>query len=539
MTGHDESTLSRRTVLRTAGAAGTASLAGCVDGRLPDALDGGGSGGDGADSIRVGQVLPPVTLDPLVITSESSAHVASKVFEGLYEYGEGAQLRPALAAGEPTVSDDATRYEIELSEDARFQNGDRVTARDVKYSFEAPARDGAPTAWATSMIDRVEVVDDRTARFHLAYPYQAFGHVLTRGVVPQSEREANPERFARKRPVGSGPFRVELFGPGDRAVLTRWDDYWREPTPAVERAEFVPVESDLARTTSLRTGQNDLVERVPAKLWDVVETMPTASIATAQSYRTHLVGFNCNEGPTTDRRVRAAIAHCFDMDEAVRSFVEPAGSPQHSPIPDRIAEAWGLPLDRWKNRPRGTDVAKARTLFERADVGSWAPKIAVPKGDKLRETIGETIAHGLGEAGFRRARVVKYRPSTFRSKTVSGVPGEYHVFVRSWTGTPDPDSFLYPLFHENAAGATNGTFYAKESVMNDILAARRSSDRAERRRRYASAIDGLLEDWVCLPAYTLHNSYGVADRVSGFRPSPFAEINPRLVYGPDVVELDG
>jgi len=517
-------------------AAGVTTLAGCLGGgRLGDSIP----GGSGTDSLRVGQVLPPVALDPLVITSSSSAHVASKVFEGLYEYGDGSELRPALAAGEPTISDDGTRYAVELSPDARFQNGERVTARDVKYSFEAPVREDAPTAWAVSMIDRVEAVDDRTARFHLAYPYQAFERVLTRGVVPESERKSNPKRFARERPVGSGPFEVTLFSSGDRAVLSRWDDYWRTPKPAIERAEFVPVESNLARAMSLRTGQNDIAERVPAKLWDVVESMSTASVKTTRSYHSHFVGFNCNEGPTTDPLVREAVAHSFDMDEAVRSFVGRGGRPQHSPVPDRIAKSWGLPLGRWKSVPRGKDIGKSKDLFERAEVGAWAPKIAVPKGDKLRETIGETIAHGLGEAGFRRARVVKYDPSTFRSKTVSGVPGEYHLFVGSWTGTPDPDSFLYPLFHENEEGATNGTFYSNESVMNDILAARRSADRAERRRRYASAIDGLLDDWVCLPAYSLDNSYGVADRVRGFRPSQFAEVNPRFVYESAVVTLEG
>lgn len=71
--------------------------------------------------------------------------------------------------------------------------------------------------------------------------------------------------------------------------------------------------------------------------------------------------------------------------------------------------------------------------------------------------------------------------------------------------------------------------------MNDIMAARQTSDQEERRERYASAITSLLEEWVCLPAYTLKSSFGVTDRVEDFQQHPLPAVNPRLLGASTVV----
>lgn len=537
----DDPHLSRRTTLQRAamlGTLGTSTLAGCLT--IEDAVESGTRLIGTSETLRFSQVLPPVALDPVVMSDLSSSQIASQVFEGLYTYTaeNGTDPVPKLAAGDAEVSDQGTTYTIELEETAHFHSGDRVGAEDVVYSFETPQQEETPNAPGVEMIGDVSAVDDRTVEFSLEHAYSAFDHVLTQDIVPRAEREANPRKFAREEPIGTGPFRVETFKPEKYAIVTRWDDYWDAPAPTVDRVQFVPVHSDLARVMSLESKQNDIIERVPSKLWSVVKKMDGASIASTEGSYAHFLGFNCNEGPTEDPRVREAVARCIDVDKAVSNYVEPTGVRQHSPIPDWIADGWDLPLARWKDIPRGKNIRRARDLFDRAGVDDWAPLIAVPgtknSGDKLRETFAEDVAHGLTEAGFRRARVKKYPVGKFDEKTVSGVPSDYAMFVRACPATPDPDSILYPQFHENNEGTTNGVFYAEESVMNDILEARRSTDRADRRQWYADAITALLEDWVCVPAYTLQSSFGVRDAVEGLEPQTLATENPQLVGDPSV-----
>lgn len=538
----DTNGITRRTVLEGLGAAGLSSLAGCTGVDLTAAR------GAGTADMRIAQVLAPTTLDPLTTNGVPSEQVASRVFQGLYTYGEGTDLVPELAAGPPEESADGTTYTVELVPDARFQNGDPVTAEDVQYSFTEPLNE-EPTGpwnrpspageWELEVIDSVETPDDRTVRFHLAYPYPAFDHALTRLVVPRSVREADPEAFARD-PVGSGPFEVDLFKPGKYALLTRWGDYWDSPKPKVDSVKFVPVYSGLTRTMSLWTHQNHLAETVEPKFWEVTDGFAGVDVEAVDSFRYYYLGFNCNEGPTSDPRVRTAVDYCVNMDEMVKNMVAPAGERQYSPLPRRVAEEWEMPLDEWEAIPNERDVRRAKELFDEAGVEQWAPSIAVPgtksSGDELREKMAEAVVEGLGSATFLQATVDKYPWPVFQEKVLSG--SGYDMFVGDWVGNPDPDSFAYPLFHENNEGETNGTFYKNEAVMEELLRARKTDERAKRRSLYESALTTVLEDRVHLPLYTLKSSFGVRSTVDGFAPHPMPTVDPRLVGPERSVSLD-
>ena len=193
--------------------------------------------------------------------------------------------------------------------------------------------------------------------------------------------------------------------------------------------------------------------------------------------------------------------------------------------------------------PRRKNLDRARRLFgktvarDESTRSGWHPTVAVPKHDMLREKVGETVVQGLEEAGLPRARVRKYEWAEFGDRTTSGSDSDYDLFVGAWSGGPDPDTFVYPLFHENAEGLTNGTFYQDEAVMEAIAAARETTNRERRARLYRRAITTLLEERVHLPAFSLSNSFGVKERVCGFEPHPLASEYPSLAGPNGVVSL--
>ena len=533
-------TLSRRTLLRGAGAAGataaSASLSGCAE----------VMGKQGASTLRYAQVLAPITLDPVVVDDPWSAQVASLVFQGLYAYDRQMNLVPVLAKGKPKRKAGGRKYAVELRTDATFQDGTRVTASDVKYTYEVPVRQNegggrVPTVWQVDMLKGVTVTGKHSVEFELKYPHPAFDHVLTREIVPESVRRKSPQTFGREEPIGSGPYEVEILKPGKYAVLSAWKDYWGDTQPAVEKVKFVPNHAGLARTMSMKTGQNDIVERVEPKLWDATKQFGGSHLAHADSYHYHFVGFNCSDKPMSSPKVREAVDYLISMDDFAKHIVTPpgfdqegpTGARQHSPLPNRLAERWNMPLDEWKGIPHRKNEEEAKLLLEEAGVSTWNPLVAVPgtksSGDKMREKLAETIVHGLKKLGFRKARTKKYPWEQFRRMVMSGDESDYAMYVGSWSGYPDPDTFLYPLFHEDMEGLTNGTFYKNDDVMAKIDEARRTTDRKKRKRAYERAITSILEDRVHLPAYTLHNSFAVKDHVEGFRPHPLSQANPRLV----------
>ncbi|MFC7046904.1 ABC transporter substrate-binding protein [Halobacteriaceae archaeon GCM10025711] len=519
-------------MLQGLGAAGAVGLAGCTDNSGQDTTtttesDGGGANQDtettqeqqmGGGKLKLAQVKGPIEFDPIVLNDVPSLQVTDRVVEGLYRYNETAsEVIPNIAAEMPTIENDGTRYIVPLNENATFQNGDPVTAEDVKYSFEAPVKEETENASELNMIDSVSVIDDQTVQFDLKYPYGPFMQALTWYVVPKSVREEDKEGF-NTNPVGSGPFEFDSWSEGQYARVTRWDDYWGEPLPKLKEIEFVPVVEATTRVTTLQTGENDVIEEIPPKLWEQVKGMGNASIEDTPGVGYFYLAFNTKAGPTSDPKVREAIDYTFSMDQAVSNFVEPTGIRQYSPLPASVAEGWNMPVDEWKQIPHDKNVDKAKSMLDDSDAvpNDWKAKIIVPPDEK-REQIGITVQNGLKEAGYD-ASVQRLDWGAFLDKYVTGDPNDYNMYTLGWSGSPDPDAFTYYFFAEESHGVTDGTYYSK--VSDKIVQARESSDHDKRKQLYEEAITTLLEDRAHIPAYNLKNSFGVREYVEDFNAYP-------------------
>jgi peptide/nickel transport system substrate-binding protein len=539
----DWNVLNRRRVLGL-GAAGLAGLAGCAGGDGDSSGSGEGSGGSESTStesestsgssggmsggkLRIALVKSPLEFDPIVLNDVPSDQVAQNIFDGLYQYNESTSLVPSLATGEPEVSNDGTRWVVEMTGDATFHNGDPVTAEDVKYTYEAPVAEETENASEFNMIDTITVVDETTVQFDLQFPYGPFRHLLDLGIVPKSVREEDKDAFNTQNPVGSGPFEFVDWQEGNFVRLQRNDDYWGEPMPNIAELELVPVEEATTRVTTLRNGENDVIEEIPPKLYSTVRGISDASIDEVPGIGYFYLAFNCKEGPTSDARVREAVDYCFSMDQAVSSYVEPTGIRQYSPLPASVAEDWNMPVDEWEQIPHDKNIEEAQALFEEAGVPmDYQWNIIVPPDDK-REQIGVTVSNGLKEAGFDNVSVQRLDWGAFLDKYVTGSESDYNMYTLGWSGDPDPDAFTYFLLGrtEDTLGVTNGTYWGANSdvgkqAAEKFVQARQLADREQRRQLYIEGITSALEERAHIPAYNLKNSFGVKSYVSDFASHP-------------------
>jgi peptide/nickel transport system substrate-binding protein len=540
----DWNVLNRRRVLGL-GAAGLAGLAGCAGGDGDSTGTEAPSGGDstatetGSDSsssemsggrLRIALVKSPLEFDPIILNDVPSAQVTQNIYDGLYEYDAGTGFVPQLATGSPEVSNGGTRWVVEMTGDATFHNGDPLTAEDVKYTYEAPVNEETENAPEVNMIESITVVDETTVQFDLSYPFGPFQHALTGstlGIVPQSVRESDRDAFNTQSPVGSGPFEFVDWQEGNYVRLQRNDDYWGEPMPNLAELELVPVEEATTRVTTLRNGENDVIEEIPPKLYSTVRGISDASIDEVPGIGYFYLAFNCNEGPTADPMVREAVDYCFSMDQAVSSYVEPTGVRQYSPLPRSLAEDWDMPLDEWEQIPHEKNIEEAQALFDEAGVPmDYQWRIIVPPDDK-REQIGISVSNGLKEAGFDNVSVQRLDWGAFLDKYVTGSENDYNMYTLGWSGTPDPDAFTYYLLGrtDDVLGQTNGTYWGANSDVGQeaaqkFVTARESPDYEERRQLYIEGITTALEERAHLPAYNLKNSFGVKEYVNDFTSHP-------------------
>jgi len=217
-----------------------------------------------------------------------------------------------------TMSKDGLTYDFVIRKNARFHNGDPVTAEDAKFSFERYR--GAAAKLLKERVREVQVVDAQRVRFILKEPWPDFmtfyGTSATGAawIVPKKYVEKVGEDGFIKAPIGAGPYRFVSFQPGISLVMEAFDGYWRRP-PSVKRLVFRSMPDETTRAAALRAGDVDIVYLLSGPTAEDVKKAPGLRLAAARP--PGVVFLDLPEqwepkSPWADRRVRLAASHALD-----------------------------------------------------------------------------------------------------------------------------------------------------------------------------------------------------------------------------------
>ncbi|ELY64287.1 ABC transporter substrate-binding protein, partial [Natronococcus jeotgali] len=277
----------------------------------------------------------------------------------------------------------------------------------------------------------------------------------------------------------------------------------------------------------IRSANTDAIAGIPNDDWDVLEGEDGVQLHGAESPSYMYMAFNCNDGATTNPEVRRAVAHAFSMEEFIQENGENVTSPMYSPVPPVVNEVWGFPEEEYQDLLPEYDPDEAESLLNEHAPDGWEPTIITPEG--IRAQLAERIATRLDEIGYG-ADVQVLDFATLVDTYVTGEADDYEMYLLGWTGGPDPDFYLYSLFHESQAGVNQGHFYeGSDGFHEDILAARQSADQEERYELYEPVIREIVEELPALPAFTQDNTMASRDYVQDLQAHPEVTNNPRVI----------
>jgi ABC-type transport system substrate-binding protein len=316
------------------------------------------SGAKTSDSVRAGggMLHVPITgtlykLDPSLAGTVEDAEVLPGIFETLTRDLGGARIGPWLAASF-TSEQGGKRYRFKLRDDVRFHDGRRLTARDVRYSFErlllntenAGSRftyssiRGAKAMLAGESTDlsgfRIHSAEEFT--IELEEPVSFFPALISyhaAAIVP--EGSANFGNSWQDGTVGTGPFRVVKFEPGVRLELERNKTYWRQGYPRSEGITFTFGISPTEILSQFRAGRLSIAsELLPADA-EALRREPEFASGYHEIPRltTYYLAFNVNKGPLKDKRLRQTLAASVDVDTIVRQTLGRVAIPAQGLIP--------------------------------------------------------------------------------------------------------------------------------------------------------------------------------------------------------------
>ncbi len=275
-------------------------------------------------------------FNPFSMKGVAAAGVGTLMFESLaISSSDEVATMYGLLANDMVLAPDRRAMTFRLHPDARFNNGDPVTADDVKYSFDTLVAKGAPQfKMIYADVKQAVVLDERTIRFDFKSANRELPLIV--GGMPVFSRKwaaGTPfDKIQLQAPIASGPYLIERYDLGRSISFKRNPAYWGKELPVrrgsynFDRIVYRFYKDDVARLEAFMAGEFDVVVEYRAKNW-------------ARMYK----------GPKFDRGeiIKRTLQHSNGA--GMQAFVMNLRRPQFQDA--RVRQALGLALDfEWMNR---------------------------------------------------------------------------------------------------------------------------------------------------------------------------------------------
>lgn len=513
----------------------TTLLSGCGQGGFSDKKAAGAE-----STLTVAINTSPTTLDPGRVQDVDTSGLLQDVYEGLVSYNEQNELVGQLAESWE-VSPDGKTYTFTLRSNAKFHNGDPVTAADVVWTLNRNASKAvnSPTAEAylgdiegfaavyegkAEAMSGVKALDDRRVEIRIVAPRAYFLGKLAYPVahVLRSTAVKNVEIKSPEESVGTGPFRLAAYTPDQEVELAAFEDYYLG-APKVKQLRRPVIKDPSTRLSKFRNGELDTLnlerQDIPAAEADP-KTKPMLRIIPRPAI--FYIGLNQEQyAPFKDRRVRRAFAMAFDR----KSFAEetmrlPFAAGLLPPgIPGYRADLAAIPFD-----PKA-----ARALLAEAGYGPNRPLPPVTFQYRGDRPDSQLLASAAATAFQRNLDLtVETRGMEWRSFLEARNDGAMALYGLSWYADYlDPQNFLSLLLAGNAPQNFDG--YRNPQVDGILAEADAKTDPETRWPLYQRAEDLLLEDVARIPVYFGADPLLVQPRVQGLQTNLFGVMPYRNV----------
>jgi peptide/nickel transport system substrate-binding protein len=453
------------------------------------------------DTLVEATIGEATNLIPALASDSASFSVIDRVYDGLVKLDKNLELVPALAESWE-FSEDLRTLTFKLRQGVHWHDGQPFTARDALFTYELMVDPGTPTAYANSFqqIETAEAVDDRTFRVTYRRPLAKALSTWSFSIMPAhllEGRDLITSPLAR-RPIGTGPYKMEKWEAGQRITLVANDDYFKG-RPHIDRVVIKVIPDLNAQMLELLAGHIDTMGLTPDQYEERSEAAAFKAAYNVFRYPAFsygYLGFNMKRPLFQDQRVRQALAHAIDKEEIVEGVLLGLGRVANGPFKH----------DMWANNldivPYPYDPAKARALLAEA---GWALKdgllvkdgqpfrftIVTNQGNKIREQVGAIIQARLKEIGVEvRIQVIEW--AAFLKEYLDR--HNFDAVVMGWTIPTDPDMFDIWHSSKNQPGELNFISYKNEEVDRLVDEARFILDRDERKKFYDRVQEILHEE---------------------------------------------
>ena len=489
---------------------------------------------DDVQTLNRGIEAEPESLDFHKARSTAAGDVQRDLGEGLTGYTPGGAL-VARAAERWEVSEDGRDYTFFLRGDARWSNGQPVTAEDFVYSFRRLVDPATASFYSQSVSDienaaaiiagskaleelAVTAAGDHELKVRLARPTPYFLALLTHpSMFPVHRASVEQHGDAHARPgslVTNGAYTLVVWNLGSLIELRRNEHYWDNQSTAIDRVRHHIVTEPAVELNRYRAGELHITDNVPPEAFARIRRERPGELRVAPYLNVYYYGFNMTRPPFRDNpELRRALSMAIDRQALTENVAGRGETPAWSWVPPGVDnyDERQFPYADMSNEERG---AAARRAYRQAGYGDRNPlaveirynttdmhqRIALAVQAMWREVLG--VEATLINEEFQVLL------SNMRAKQVT------QVFRSSWLGDyNDANTFLQVMLTD---APSNMTGYSNPEFDSLVKMAAEQTD-PERRRSYMQQAEAiLLGDHPVIPIYFYVSKHLVSPRVQGW-----------------------
>lgn len=500
--------------------------------------------------LHYGNGSEPQGLDPHVVTGVPENKLIRAMFEGL------AVKNPYTLEPEPGVaeswelSEDRRVVTFHIREDARWSNGDRMTAGDYVWSWMRALHPDMGNLYAYMLYPisnaeayangeitdfsqvGVKALDDLTLQVTLDNPtpyfIQLMDHYSTFAVHrPTVEKFGKfTDRFTRwtraQNMVSNGPFNLSEWKLNRRITVTKSDTYWDRDNVRLNGVVFYPTENIVSEERGFRVGQLHYTQEVPLDKIPMYQAMEDSPYVQAPYLGTYFYLINTRRPPLDDVRVRQALAMAVDRETLTSTVMQGAVVPAYSITPPGT-------LGYQPPKLFSFDPPRARELLAAAgypDGAGWP---------------GIELIYNTSESHRKVAVALQQMWKDVLNIEITISNQEWKVYLdsvtqvdfdlarRGWIGDyVDPNNFL-DLYLTN--GGNNNTYFADpryDRMIQEL--APQAETREERFAIFHRAETLLMEQMPIIPVYTYTSRHLIHPSVQGMPANLMDSLNLKYVW---------
>lgn len=475
----------------------------------------------------------PASLDPLKAVGLPEIQVIRDLFEGLTNQDAQGKIVPGVA--QSWSSNDNKTWVFTLRNNARWSNGDPVTAQDFVYSWQrlVDPKNSSPFAWFAGLsgienaaaITKGEMTPDKLGviaqgktqlKVTLDRPVPWFPALVANvALFPVPQKTIAQEGDSWTSPgklVGNGAYQLSERVVNEKIVLIRNPDYWDDAHSVLTKVTFVPINEESSATKRYRANDVDITESFPKNMYAMLKKTLPGEVYTPDQLGTYYYAFNTQKGPTADVRVRKALSWSIDRKVIAEKVLGTGEKPAWHLTPDVTAGFKPLPTFM-QQHDQNTLNAQAKALLTSAGYGPGKPL-------KLKLLYNTSESHqkiAIAVASMWKKNLgvdVTLENQEWKTYIDSRNSGNFDVIRASWVGDyNEPSTFLNLLTSGNSSNISRFSNADYDAVI--AKASKETNDQA-RNSDYNRAEQLLAEQTPIAPIYQYTNGRLIKPRVKGY-----------------------